>query len=127
MAGMVPWMDDEGGSQKPSAATARDAQRVLDAMRALPQILDARPSERIPKGYADARKVDVELVPGGWWQRLVFPKGRQEGTVDRNAYVFCMLELFHTGLKHRDIFATWATRRHLSSRVSSAADWATAR
>jgi hypothetical protein len=90
-------------------ATA-DAQRVLDAMRALPQILDTRPSERIPKGYADARKVYVDLVPGGWWQRLVFPKGRPEGTVDRNAYVFCVLELFHTGLKHRDIFAAASDR-----------------
>ncbi|MEH0973849.1 Tn3 family transposase [Micromonospora sp. CPCC 205546] len=90
-------------------ATA-DARRVLDAMRSLPQILDTRPSERIPKGWADARKVDVDLVPGGWWQRLVFPKGRPEGTVDRNAYVFCVLELFHTGLKHRDIFAVASDR-----------------
>ncbi len=30
--------------------------------------------------------------------------------MDRNAYVFCVLELFHTGLKHRDIFATASGR-----------------
>jgi hypothetical protein len=30
--------------------------------------------------------------------------------VDRNAYLFCVLELFHTGLKHRDIFAAVSDR-----------------
>jgi Tn3 transposase DDE domain len=68
------------------------------------------PTERVPKDYLDARRVSVDLVPGGWWQRLVFRKGRPEGTVDRNAYVFCVLELFHTGLRHRDIFATVSDR-----------------
>jgi TnpA family transposase len=90
-------------------ATA-DAQKVLTAMRDLPGLLDARPTERVPKDYLDARRVSVDLVPGGWWQRLVFRKGRPEGTVDRNAYVFCVLELFHTGLRHRDIFATVSDR-----------------
>ena len=41
---------------------------------------------------------------------LVFPKDSPEGTVDRNAYVFCVLELFQTGLRHRDIFATVSDR-----------------
>ena len=90
-------------------ATA-DAQKVLTAMRDLPSLLDARPTGRVPKDYLDARRVSVDLVPGGWWQRLVFPKGRPEGTVDRSAYVFCVLELFHTGLRHRDIFATVSDR-----------------
>ena len=30
--------------------------------------------------------------------------------MDRNAYVFCVLELFHTRLKRRDIFATVSDR-----------------
>jgi TnpA family transposase len=90
-------------------ATA-DAEKILTAMRALAHLLDLRPTERVPKGYLDARRVDTNLVPGGWWQRLVFPKGRPEGTVDRNAYVFCVLELFHTGLRRRDIFATVSDR-----------------
>jgi hypothetical protein len=90
-------------------ATA-DAQKVLTAMRDLPGLLDARPTGRVPKDYLDARRVSVDLVPGGWWQRLVFPRGRPEGTLDRNAYVFCVLELFHTGLRHRDIFATVSDR-----------------
>ena len=93
----------------PFEATA-DAQKVLTAMRDLPGLLEARPTDRVPKDYLDARRVNVDLVPGGWWQRLVFHKGRPEGCVDRNAYVFCVLELFHTGLRHRDIFATVSDR-----------------
>ncbi len=87
-----------------------DAAPVLAAMRGLAHLLDVRPSERVPKGHLDARKVNVELVPKGWWQQLVFPKDRPAGTVDRNAYVFCVLELFHTALKHRDIYAVVSDR-----------------
>jgi TnpA family transposase len=87
-----------------------DAQPVLAAMRRLPDLVETRPSVRVPSGHLDARKVDVDLVPSGWWQRLVFPPGRPEGTVDRNAYVFCVLELFHTRLKRRDIFAAVSDR-----------------
>src|SRR5207244_2328960 len=32
------------------------------------------------------------------------------GTVDRNAYVFCVLEQFHQRLRRRDIFAAVSTR-----------------
>jgi hypothetical protein len=90
-------------------ATA-DAARVVTAMRALPKLIDAGETVRVPKGWLDARKVDVGLVPKGWWDHLVFPKDRPEGCVDRNAYVFCVLELFHAGLKRRDIFARVADR-----------------
>jgi TnpA family transposase len=90
-------------------ATA-DAVRVVNAMRALPKLIDAGETVRVPKGYLDARKVDVGLVPKGWWNHLVFPKDRPEGCVDRNAYVFCVLELFHAGLKRRDIFAKVSDR-----------------
>jgi hypothetical protein len=41
---------------------------------------------------------------------LVFAKDRPVGTVDCNAYVFCVLELFHTALKHRDIYAVVSDR-----------------
>ena len=61
-------------------------------------------------GVEDHSAVDVQLVPSGWWQKLVFTKDRPEGTVDRNAYVFCVLELFHAGLRHRDIFALTSER-----------------
>jgi hypothetical protein len=49
------------------------------------------------------------VVPKGWWQKLVFPAGRPEGRVDRNAYVFCVLQ-FHAAFKHRDIFAATSDR-----------------
>jgi TnpA family transposase len=90
-------------------ATA-DAAPVLTAMRDLPALLDAKATKRVPHGYLDARRVDVDLVPGGWWKSLVFTPGRPEGTVDRNGYVFCVLELFHARLKRRDIFAVVSDR-----------------
>ena len=71
-----------------------------------PRPLPAEASLALFRGAQEA----LDLVPGGWWQRLVFPKDRPEGTVDRNAYVFCVLELFHTGLRHRDIFAAVSDR-----------------
>ena len=93
----------------PFEATA-EAAPVLAAFRRLPELVEARNSARVPAGFLDARKVAVDLVPAGWWRPLVFRDGRPEGTVDRNAYVFCVLEQFHTRLKRRDIFATTSTR-----------------
>lgn len=90
-------------------ATA-DSAPVLGAMRDLGELLETRPSARVPTGWLDARRVNVDLVPPGWWQRLVFAPERPAGTVDRNAYVFCVLELFHVGLKRRDIFAVVSDR-----------------
>lgn len=95
-------------------ATA-EAAPVLEAMQQFPELLATRPPRRVPAGYLDARKVAVDLVPGGWWQHLVFPSGRPDQTVDRNAYVFCLLEQFHRLLKRRDIYALdsdrWADPR----------------
>jgi hypothetical protein len=70
-------------------ATA-EATPVLDALRALPDLLDSRPSGRVPAGYLDARKVAVDLVGPGW-ARAVFTPGRPEATVNRAGYVFCVL------------------------------------
>jgi hypothetical protein len=90
-------------------ATA-DAQKVLTAMRDLPGLLDARPTGRVPKDYLDARRGQRGPGAGRLVAAAGVPKDRPEGTVDRNAYVFCVLELFHTGLRHRDIFATISDR-----------------
>jgi hypothetical protein len=94
-------------------ATAQAAP-VLEALRALPDLLDTGATRRVPAGYLDARKVAVDLVPPGW-KAQVFGRERPEGTVDRNGYLFCVLELFHTRLKRRDIFAVasgrWADPR----------------
>ena len=105
-----------------------DARPVLTAMQNLPALLDARPSKRVPTGWLDARRADVDLVPPGWWRQLVFPPDRPEGTVDRNAYVFCVLEAFHTRLKRRDIFALvsdrWSDPR---ARLLTGPAWETAK
>jgi TnpA family transposase len=90
-------------------ATA-EAAAVLYAVKDLPELLTARPTKQVPTGSLDARRVAVDLVPAGWWRQLVFAPGRPEGTVDRNAYVFCVLEQFHQRLRRCDIFATASTR-----------------
>lgn len=86
-----------------------DAAPVLHAINALPDLLDAGPTKRVPAGYLDARKVEAGIVPAGW-KPQVFAKGCPEGTVDRNGYVFCVLDLFHQRLKRRDIFAAASSR-----------------
>ena len=87
-----------------------EAAEVLDALRRLPELLEARATKRVPAGYLDASRVDLGVVPAGWWRRLVFSPERPEGTVHRAAYVFCVLEQFHQRLRRRDIFATASTR-----------------
>jgi TnpA family transposase len=90
-------------------ATA-DAAGVLSALRDLPRLLDARAPRAVPAGYLDVRRVALDVVPAGWWQRLVFKPNRPVGTVDRAAYVFCVLEQFHRHLLRRDIYATPSVR-----------------
>ena len=51
-------------------ATAQ-ADGVLEAMADLPRLLDARATTAIPAGYLDARRVADDVVPAGWWRRLV--------------------------------------------------------
>jgi hypothetical protein len=47
--------------------------------------------------------VDGSLIHGSW-KRLVFGAPPDaDGTVDRNAYVFCVLTQFHRYLKRREI------------------------
>ena len=109
------------------AATA-EAEPVLAALGRLPDLLEARATRRVPAGYLDAGLVAAEIVPPGWWRRLVFAPGRPEGTVDRAGYVFCVLEQFHQRLRRRDIFAV-ASSRWADPRASllSGPAWLTAR
>lgn len=90
-------------------ATA-EAAPVLYALQGLPELMAARATKQVPAGFLDARHASVDVVPPGWWRPLVFAPGRPEGTVDRAAYVFCVLELFHQRLKRRDIFAVVSSR-----------------
>jgi TnpA family transposase len=87
----------------------REGEPVLAAMRALPDLLDARPSTRVPAGWLDERRIVTNVVPAGW-RRLVLPPDRPDGTAHRAGYVFCLLELFHDKLMHRAIYAPGSTR-----------------
>jgi len=63
---------------------------VLSAMRSLPALLQSRRRPAVNDGY-----VHAEVVIGPW-KRLVFGQPRYtSGAVDKNAYVFCVLEQFH--------------------------------
>jgi TnpA family transposase len=89
-------------------ATA-DAAKVLIALHGLPELLEVRPSKRVPAGFLDARLADVEVVPAGW-RANVFTDGRPAGTVDRAGYTFCVLSQFHQRLRRRDIYAVASSR-----------------
>lgn len=86
-----------------------DAQPVLDALRALPDLLGKGPTKAVPAGYLDARAVDLDVVSPGW-RNLVLRRDRPAGTVERVAYVFCVLDQFHQRLRRRDIFAAASSR-----------------
>ena len=72
---------------------------VLEAMRALPRLLDGR--RKI------VREDLVEELLAGSWRRLVLPGA---GRIDKNSYVFCVLTHFHRHLKRREIYAPASTR-----------------
>jgi len=72
-------------------------------MRELPILL----SRRRKLAAADIR---AGLVTGSW-KRLVFGSPPSPGgTVDKNAYVFCVLTEFHRHLRRRDIYAEASSR-----------------
>jgi hypothetical protein len=72
-------------------------------MRELPALLGRRKKPTT----ADIR---AGLVTGSW-KRLVFGSPPPPaGTVDKNAYVFCVLTEFHRHLRRRDIYAEASSR-----------------
>jgi len=70
------------------------------------------------------RLIDPAVV-SGVWQRLVFGyPARTDGLVDRNAYVFCVLEQFHRHLKRREIYAPGSSRwRDPNAQLLGGAEW----
>ncbi|MGH9222730.1 MAG: Tn3 family transposase, partial [Acidimicrobiales bacterium] len=108
-------------------ATA-EAARTLDALRQLPELLEARATKRTPAGWLDAARIASDVVPPGWWRQLVFPPDRPEGTAHRAAYVFCVLEQLHQHLRRRDAYAAassrWADPR---AKLLSGSAWEAAR
>ena len=92
---------------------------VLAAMTALGGQLatDARWSMKNPRIYPQ--------VVTGPWKHLVFGHpARDDGTVDRGACIFCVLEQFCRHLKHREIYAETSTRyRNPQARLLDGAEW----
>jgi hypothetical protein len=81
---------------------------VLEAMRALPDVLAHRSS--LPAPLIPGRLIDSGVVNGPW-RRLVFGHPEHaDGAVDRHAYAFCVLEQFWRHLKRREIYAEASTR-----------------
>jgi len=96
---------------------------VLAAMRALPDALAYR-SHHHGATVLPLRLIDPAVV-SGVWQRLVFGyPARTDGLVDRNAYVFCVLEQFHRHLKRREIYAPGSSRwRDPNAQLLGGAEW----
>lgn len=102
-----------------------DGAPVLKAMKTLADLLTTK--TKLPATWLDARKVDHDLIGGGW-KRLVYRVGRPPETVDRAAYTLCLLEQFHRHLKHRSIFALTSLRwRDPRAQLLSGEVWEQAR
>ena len=80
-----------------------EGEPLLREMRRMPWLLDHRRKLK-------ASDIDDSLVHGSW-RRLVYgQQAAADGTVDRNAYVFCVLTQFHRHLKRRDVYAPRSSR-----------------
>ena len=89
--------------------TNAEGEAVLAAMRALPEVLAHR-SAKLPAPLVAGQMIDPQVVAGPW-KRLVFGHPtREDASVDRNAYTFCVLEQFHRHLKRREIHADASNR-----------------
>jgi site-specific recombinase XerD len=78
-----------------------EAAPVLAAMRQIPGLLRRRRKLTVAE-------IDESLVTGSW-KRLVLGSP-PTGTVEKNAYVFCVLTQFHRHLKRREIYAQASPR-----------------
>jgi TnpA family transposase len=98
-----------------------DGEPVLREMRRMPWLLDRRRT-------LTAQDIDGSLVRGSW-RRLVYGQhAAADGTVDRNAYVFCVLTQFHRHLKRRDVYAPKSSRwRDPRAQLLSGEAWANAK
>jgi hypothetical protein len=100
-----------------------EGEPVLAAMAALPQVLAYR-SHTHSVTVLPRRLIDPEVVTGPW-KRLVYGHPpRTDDLVDRNGYVFCVLEQFHRHLKRREIFAMASSRwRDPNAQLLEGAAW----
>lgn len=92
---------------------------VLAAMTALGEQLagDTRWTAGNPR-------IHPQVVTGPWKHLVFGHPARDDGTVDRGAYIFCVLEQFCRHLKHREIYAETSTRyRNPQARLLDGQEW----
>jgi hypothetical protein len=83
--------------------------RVLAAMEMLPDVLAYR-ARKSPASLVPGTLIDAAVVSGPWKHLVFGHPAREDGSVDRNAYTFCVLEQFYRHLKRREIYAGASTR-----------------
>ena len=81
---------------------------VLEAMRALPEVLTYR--SRLAAPLIPGHLIDAGVVTGPWRNLVFGHPARGDGAVNRHAYTFCVLEQFWRHLKRREIYADASTR-----------------
>jgi len=81
---------------------------VLTAMQTLPEVLGYR--SRLPAPLLPGHLINAGVVNGPWRCPVFGHPARADGTVDRHAYTFCVLEQFWRHLKRREIYADASTR-----------------
>ena len=94
-------------------SAAPGGERVLAAVRALPELARRRVTQKPLTG----EEIDAELVTPTWKRAVYANTGLPAGAVDRDAYVVCVLEALHRALGQRDVYARpshrWAGPRAL--------------
>ena len=95
----------------PALHAAPAGEPVLAAVRGFPEL--AR--RRVAQKPLDADEIDAELVTPAWRRAVYANPDLPPDTVDRDAYVVCVLEGLHRALGRRDVFARpsqrWADPR----------------
>jgi TnpA family transposase len=77
--------------------------RLLEALSAVPAVL----AHRRPLNADD---IDEEIVPAAWQPTVFAGNDRNDGEIDRNAYLYCVLVEFQRHLKRRGVYAPASTR-----------------
>ena len=100
--------------------TTPEGAPVLEEMRRLPALLGRR--------RLNADDINESVVHGSW-RRLVYGHpAPADGTVDRNAYAFCVLTQFHRQLMRREIYAPGSSRwRDPRAQLLAGEPWANAK
>jgi TnpA family transposase len=87
-------------------SAAPGGRRVLAAVRTLPALARRRVGRRpLLRG-----EIDQDLVPPAWRPAVYANARLPEGSVDRDAYVVCVLEQLFRALNRRDVFASPSQR-----------------